>query len=31
MMTRKGAPFQGATGEGRTATSGVSSQLPAGL
>jgi len=31
MMTRNGAPFQGATGEGRTATSGASSQLLAGL
>jgi hypothetical protein len=30
-MTRNGAPFQGATGEGRTATSGASSQLLAGL
>ena len=29
-MTRRGAPFQGATGEGRTASSAASSQVPIG-
>src|SRR6516165_9090207 len=29
-MMRKGAPFQGATGEGRTAVSAASSQVPSG-
>ena len=30
-MTRRGAPFQGATGEGNTASSAASSQLPNGV
>src|SRR6202045_3245158 len=30
-ITRKGAPFQGASGEGRTASSAASSQLPSAV